>query len=529
MPKTKEILEQVMQDGVVAAALQIGLDDADIVNLVNEKAVAYAAQRSAELVGKRVLDDGTIVDNPNASWRIDESTRDYLRADVEQAMQEGWSAQRLASEIKDNYAFSDARSLMIARTEIAKADVQGNLQIYKDSGLVEGKQSLLGSEHDIDDECDDNAAEGVIPLDEAFSSGDDGPPYHPGCFLSGTVVAAFGVTAHWCRWFEGEIVRVFIGDKQLAMTPNHPVLTARGWVAAENLKIGDDLFECTNPAIAVNSLNPDDYHVPTCIEQIADTLLMAGGVATAGMPTTAVDFHGDGIVGGQVDVVWAASALRNHPELHSFEDVENLPLAAGHDVVPIFSRQRTANGTLFQFFNRSLATARRIMRSLRIFGDLLPSERGVPQLHIVASGTDRHTESIERVAERRAMASDVFGETDTALTIEIPSIKFGDIFIGETAHRLLCLLGSTKLSKSSLDKASFNNLVGDAKISSNALDGSVASLIRSIKVTDISNIYFAGHVYNLSTESQWYFAEGIISHNCVCDVVPVIIHEGDEE
>jgi len=70
---------------------------------------------------------------------------------------------------------------MIARTETIRADCQGNLAAYKNSGLVSGKKWILGSEHTGDDECNDNAAEGEIPLDQDFSSGDEAPPAHPNC------------------------------------------------------------------------------------------------------------------------------------------------------------------------------------------------------------------------------------------------------------------------------------------------------------------------------------------------------------
>jgi hypothetical protein len=34
-----------------------------------------------------------------------------------------------------------------------------------------------------------------------------------------------------------------------------------------------------------------------------------------------------------------------------------------------------------------------------------------------------------------------------------------------------------------------------------------------------------GHVYNLSTKMGWYCAEGIITHNCECVVVPELLKE----
>ena len=158
------ILAKAAQNGGLAAFTQIDFEDAEITSQVNALAVEWAGERAAELVTK-----------------IEESTRDYLRADVTQAVQEGWSTGQLSDALEANFGFSEGRSDMIARTEIAKADVQGNMTAYKASGLVSGKEWILGSEHPQDDECNDNADQGVIPLDQDFSSGDDAPPAHPNC------------------------------------------------------------------------------------------------------------------------------------------------------------------------------------------------------------------------------------------------------------------------------------------------------------------------------------------------------------
>lgn len=83
---------------------------------------------------------------------------------------------------------------MIARTEIAKAHAEGNLVVWKQSGVVGGKRSLWMGEigSNSADPCEDNASVGVIPIDEAFPSGDDGPPYHPNCRCVVIPVFVFG-------------------------------------------------------------------------------------------------------------------------------------------------------------------------------------------------------------------------------------------------------------------------------------------------------------------------------------------------
>lgn len=167
----------VAQDGARLAADQVGVEiDLD---LANEDASDWARTRGAELVGKRYNKDGELVDNPRAKYAITDGTREHLRGMVVQAIDEGWSNDTLASNIKASYAFSAARAEVIARTETARADVAGNLVGWKASGVVERKQWMVGE--DCCPECCD--LDGIeVDLDESFpGDGGDGPPLHPNC------------------------------------------------------------------------------------------------------------------------------------------------------------------------------------------------------------------------------------------------------------------------------------------------------------------------------------------------------------
>lgn len=112
---------------------------------------------------------------------ISSTTRDGMRDLTATAVEEGLSPQEFASSIEDSFAFSAERSTMIARTELAFAQVQGNLSGYKASGVVEKKQWLAS-----DAACDIcEAADGTeVALDDTFTiDGEDvdGPPVHPNC------------------------------------------------------------------------------------------------------------------------------------------------------------------------------------------------------------------------------------------------------------------------------------------------------------------------------------------------------------
>jgi len=183
------ILEAIVADGSYAALEQVGIDvlaAEGATGIVNAYAQAYARDRAAELVGMRYDGLGRLVENPSAQWAIDDSTRDFLRGAVSDAIEGGWSNDKLAGAIADSYGFSDERAMTIARTETQMAANAGALSGYKASGAVAAKQWITAEDDLVEEDCLDNAAagvdgDGVLPLDDDYPSGDDAPPAHPNC------------------------------------------------------------------------------------------------------------------------------------------------------------------------------------------------------------------------------------------------------------------------------------------------------------------------------------------------------------
>ncbi len=183
------LLADILSDGGYAALAQVGVDvvaEEGKAGIVNEAAIAYARDRAAELVGMRRDELGRLVENPDAEWAIDDTTRDFLRSAVSDAIEGGWSNDKLATAIGDSYGFSEERAMTIARTETQMAASAGALAGYKASGVVAMKQWVTAEDDLVEEECLDNAAagsgqDGVLPLDEDYPSGDDAPPAHPNC------------------------------------------------------------------------------------------------------------------------------------------------------------------------------------------------------------------------------------------------------------------------------------------------------------------------------------------------------------
>jgi F like protein len=104
-----------------------------------------------------------------------------MRELLSNSIDDGVTPSELADKIQGLGAFSDARAMTIARTELAFAYVQGNVQGWKDTGQVSGKRWILGDLHDEPDECDDCADAGDVGIDDDFVDGIDYPPAHPNC------------------------------------------------------------------------------------------------------------------------------------------------------------------------------------------------------------------------------------------------------------------------------------------------------------------------------------------------------------
>jgi hypothetical protein len=146
--------------GVEAGFVQLGVDDAKMINRSNATAGRYAHERAAEMVGMKWV-DGELVDNPDAKWAISDTTRDKLKALVEKAFEDEENLSGVIDRIKESDIFSQARATMIANTEVANAQVKGNLAAWTETGMVETVDWVLAGNHEDDSPCDcEEMAEG---------------------------------------------------------------------------------------------------------------------------------------------------------------------------------------------------------------------------------------------------------------------------------------------------------------------------------------------------------------------------------
>jgi len=205
-----------------------------------------------------------------------------------------------------------ARGRLIGETEMQRA-LQAGERGYYEVAAAEGAVDLEGVEKTwftVQDErvcpiCEPLHGETVAfeDLFDTAAGGLEGPPAHPACLPGDALVSTSGrIAAQFRRWFDGELVVLeTAGGHRLRLTPNHPVLTDRGWIAAELLDQGDHVVECQVVERAAGVV-PQHQHVPVPAEQVFETLRRARGVSATKVPGATEDFHGDGRR-GQVEIV----------------------------------------------------------------------------------------------------------------------------------------------------------------------------------------------------------------------------------
>lgn len=116
---------------------------------------------------------------------IDDTTLDRMGSALANGLAQGLGAEEISRAI--DYIIDDpARSMVIARTETARALVEASAIEYREAGITE-VQWIVGEPCDI---CAENANM-IMPLGEEFPSGDIQPPAHPNCVCDISPVVAF--------------------------------------------------------------------------------------------------------------------------------------------------------------------------------------------------------------------------------------------------------------------------------------------------------------------------------------------------
>lgn len=424
----------------------------------------------------------------------------------------GENPRKIVGAIRSDLQTESWKALRIARTEIIRAHTAGAIgQMRQTPDITPSYEWSARGDACI--ACLANHGR-VFPTDIV-------PQRHPNCFPAGTVAAGPRVTASTARWYSGDVVDVeFASGNRLTVTPNHPVLTTHGWVGAGLLDESSDVVRCLDAGRLARVVNPDDHQIPALIEEVAVSVGSAHGVAPVTVPLAPVDIHGDG-AGSDVAVVRADRPLRDAVDSALDELLEHDALILGVESPATLA----AVGGGAEGLEAASGSAHCSMCGGDIEGVLLGSALGHHQsigdelaADLDALGDESRADDVARYAE--ALGDAVLGFA--------ADVGRSDIGVGQGDAGGGADLGSSErfpLGWRSPEPLSLQDLA-EALLSEDPAGGDLAAVAGEIQLDRVVNVgrrSFAGHVYNLETVGGWYSADGIITHNCRCVMLPVVI------
>jgi hypothetical protein len=172
-PPLQQAVKEIEAEALVkgAAQLRTQLDVKGTFSLANPRAVAWMRKNGGSVDYIRGIQD---------------TTKESLKGLISQGLDEGWSYNQTAKEIRKLFdgPITTKRAQLIAVTESARAYEAGNrafADTLKDDGITMEKMWMTSHDDRVSDGCAGNEADGWIPIDEPHTSGDQEPPRFPGC------------------------------------------------------------------------------------------------------------------------------------------------------------------------------------------------------------------------------------------------------------------------------------------------------------------------------------------------------------
>ena len=372
---------------------------------------------------------------------------------------------------------TQARSLLIARTETTGAYNYGSMEGWRQSGVVEKAEWLtagdgLGGRHATADYAglDGQQAElgGYFTVGNArlqFPGDPAGPPEEIcNCLLPGNRVSGSFVGGLEARYSGPAREFQTASGKRFSVTANHPVLTAQGWRFAHELRKGDQLVSDLR-SIGVRVLGDvHDEHGPAAVEDVVKSLRSQAGEVTR--VAGALDLHGDArFTDGKVNVVGSDRVLLNYAESGRADDGGDVVLVSSAIAESAVDGSGAPNLDCEGVVASSPGDPCSLALTpdpVRVFADCAPLGEFGP-----GASSDFYVALNESAPKERPTEAGVVG-------------KLLERFSGQVA---------------------FDELV---------------------EVRDFS---FAGHVYDLQSVTGHTLAESIVISNCRCTTVPVVNQE----
>lgn len=331
----------------------------------------------AETVGKLIREQPDLLPPKKLNRGKDERwNQKKVTGSILQGIIQGESIDDIAKRIARDTARQNSKAMIrYARTATTGAQNAGRMETMHrahgmginvrkqwlatlDARTRDSHRHLDGQVKDIDDHFDSDYGKIMFPGD---------PSAHPGdvynCFVGETNIATDSeIIRSYKHDYSGKLITVKTSSGvEFTCTPNHPILTPSGWVAAERLQDRNNLLIASIGEDDPLRINPYIEHAFTRIDAIHQLFDEMGSKRTARL---GVNFHGD-VPTTDVEIITQKRFLRNNRDSGCADGVNKLLLKHSDESL-------MGKGAFVQHFGSVWFAALRFMcgfgKALSLFG-----------------------------------------------------------------------------------------------------------------------------------------------------------------
>lgn len=413
----------------------------------------------------------------------------------------------VGSAERRGYRANFARVQTMTRTVVQTVANRGTLSAYKaNSDILSGYEWLTANDERVCPDC--RGMDGKVFSFKARKL----PPLHPNCILPGNEVVLPGELVGATKsFYNGRAVEIAFSDGRIiTVTANHPILTLNGWVKAQDLNLSHYVIGTSDAERVALSINPNNQHRPTAIEQVFRAFEESSEVTTCRMVVPAENFYGDArFFDGEIDVVSTNRLLMGSADT-AFSQPASEQSFGWEDVgLSLLS----PDSGLLQLSDAALSPShcsvcgRDHSLSLGI-GSALPA-------HPHGVGNAAWRDSGFYYAPSQEWAAEVVFDSERLLGLPADVATDNDVEVFD-------ILSSAAYIDTGIAKSATNGFWIDLKLARDFIDRLAGTItidpIASVRVFD-----FSGHVYDLQCEPyELYICNGVVVKNCRCTVIPVI-------
>lgn len=427
---------------------------------------------------------------------------------LEDGIRSGKSTRELVKELQTTFDYGKKRVKLIARDQIGKHNGLLNELRQKNAGVDEyiwstSKDERVRSAH--------RAREG-----QTFKWSDPPSDGHPGqpiqCFPAGSKVTMNSdIVRLYRRRYTGELTQIGTHEGgRLQGTPNHPVLTSRGWVPLKEINIGDYVVQTHFEGNSFSERNKKNAYAG--IDELFD-FFFDSGCCVDNVAGFSGQFHGDGITHQNVDIVTIEGGLLGQPE-------------------PLINKKLCQ-----QFLSESLVCLPSLSTSNHgssmfrsVFGSSDCIVSGASELASFCFGHSTHSDDVclATIAKLYAVHEQVFGNSISGDSVLFGKMQ-GAISAGIVADKSIFvnLLGIVSRAVMPDNRMPFlstelaESVRTESESPGNLTNISAGLIHRYSRVNSVSAVVSVHkYVYNLENINNWYLINNYTTKNCRCTAIP---------